>query len=124
VVERLLRRPIDIVIPSWRDSVELVLRHAPAWFFIGTATWFVAQAFDPHAGWVELMLPSVLSWVIGFVVVPVPGGIGVREAAFTATAVSLDHGIGATVAVVSRLVFMLVDALGALLASVVLRRRD
>jgi uncharacterized membrane protein YbhN (UPF0104 family) len=122
-VERIARRPIDVVIPSWRSSVELVLRHAPAWFFIGTATWLVARAFDPSAGWTELMLPGVLSWVIGFVVVPVPGGIGVREAAFTATALSLDHGIGATVAVVSRLVFMLVDASGALLATMVLRRR-
>jgi uncharacterized membrane protein YbhN (UPF0104 family) len=123
LAERVARRPIDIVIPAWRDSIALVLRHAPAWFFIGTATWLVARAFDPTAGWAELMVPGVLSWVIGFVVVPVPGGIGVREAAFTATAVSLDHGIAATVAVVSRLVFMLVDAGGALLASLLLRRR-
>jgi uncharacterized membrane protein YbhN (UPF0104 family) len=123
-VERIVRRPIDIVIPTWRDSIELVLRHAPAWFFIGTATWMVARAFDPKAGWVELMLPSVLSWVVGFFFIPAPGGLGVREFAFTTAAVSLDHGIGATVAVVSRLVFMLVDALGALFASVVLSGRS
>ncbi len=124
LAERVVRRPIDIVIPTWRDSVELVVRHAPAWFLIGTATWLVARAFDPGVGWTELLVPGVLSWIIGFVVVPVPGGIGVREAAFTATAVSLDPGIGATVAVVSRLAFMLVDAAGALLASTVLRRRS
>lgn len=123
LIERVVRRPIEVTIPTWRDSFVLVLRHAPAWFFIGTATWLVARAFDPSAGWAELMVPGVLSWIIGFVVVPVPGGIGVREAAFIATAVSLDHGIAATVAVVSRLVFMLVDASGALLASLVLRRR-
>ncbi|HVM54067.1 MAG TPA: lysylphosphatidylglycerol synthase domain-containing protein [Acidimicrobiales bacterium] len=122
-VERIARRPVDVVIPAWRDSVLLLLRHAPAWLVIGTATWLVARAFDPGAGWAELMVPSVLSWVVGFVVVPVPGGIGVRELAFTATAVSLDTGIGATVAVVSRLVFMLVDAAGALGASVVMRAR-
>ena len=124
VAERVVRRPIDVLIPTWRDSVLLVLRHAPAWFCIGTASWLVARAFDPHVGWAELMVPGVLSWIIGFVVVPVPGGIGVREAAFTATAVSLDPGIAATVAVVSRLVFMLVDAGGALLATAVLRRRS
>jgi hypothetical protein len=124
LAERVARRPIEVTIPTWRDSAALVLRHAPAWFLIGTATWLVARAFDPSAGWAELMVPGVLSWVIGFVVVPVPGGIGVREAAFTATAVSLDHGIAATVAVVSRLVFMLVDAGGALIASLFLRRRD
>lgn len=121
LVERTVRRPIEVVIPAWGDSVALVLRHAPAWFFIGTATWLVARAFDPSAGWSELMVPGVLSWIIGFVVVPVPGGIGVREAAFTAAAASLDGGIGATVAVVSRLIFMLVDATGALLASLLSR---
>jgi uncharacterized membrane protein YbhN (UPF0104 family) len=122
MVERVVRRPVEVTIPMWRDSVALVLRHAPAWFLIGTATWLVARAFDPSAGLAELMVPGVLSWIIGFVVVPVPGGIGVREWAFAVTAMSLDGGIGATVAVVSRLIFMLVDAAGALLASVALRR--
>jgi hypothetical protein len=117
-VEGLVRRPIDVVIPSWSDSVVLVLRHAPAWFMIGTATWLVARAFDADAGWVELMVPGVLSWIIGFVVVPAPGGIGVREAAFTAAAVSLGDGVGATVAIVSRIVFMTVDLLGAALATI------
>lgn len=118
-IERVAHRPITITIPTWRDSVALVFRHAPAWFVIGTATWMVARGFAPDAGWAELMVPGVLSWIIGFVVVPVPGGIGVREAAFTAAAVSLDDGIGATVAIVSRLVFMSVDLLGALAAAVV-----
>lgn len=124
LTERIVRRQLDVVIPTWRDSVELVLRHAPAWLFIGSATWLVARAFDPDVGWAELMVPGVLSWIIGFVVVPAPGGIGVREAAFTAAAASLDPGIAATVAVVSRLVFMLVDASGALLATLVLRRPE
>ena len=117
LAERVVKRDIDVVVPAWRDSVLLVLWHAPAWLVIGTATWLVARAFDPTAEWAELMVPSVLSWIIGFVVVPVPGGIGVREAAFTAAATSLDDGVGATVAIVSRLVFMLVDALGALVVA-------
>lgn len=120
---RVVRRPIEVVIPSWRDSVELVVRHAPAWVFIGAATWCVARALDRDAAIVELMVPSVLSWVVGFVFVPVPGGIGVREAAFIATAVSLGDGVAETVAVVSRLVFMLVDVSGAALATTVLRNR-
>jgi uncharacterized membrane protein YbhN (UPF0104 family) len=122
-LERITRRQIDVVIPPWRDSVELVARHAPAWFFIGTATWCVARAFDPTAGWAELMVPSVLSWVIGFLVVPAPGGIGVREFAFATAAVSLGDGVGATVALVSRLVFMIVDATGALVATTLRARR-
>lgn len=123
LVERVVRRPIDVVIPSWRDSIELVVRHAPAWFVIATSTWCVARAFDPSAGWAELVVPGVLSWVVGFVVVPAPGGLGVREFAFVAAAVSLGDGIAGTVAVVSRLAFMLADALGALLAWGVSARR-
>ena len=123
LAERVLRRSIDVTIPSWPDSVELVLRHAPAWFLIGTATWLVARAFDPSARWAELMVPGVLSWVVGFVVVPAPGGLGVREAAFVAASGSLDHGIAATVAVVSRLIFMVVDATGAAAVSMLRRRR-
>ena len=123
LVERVVKREIDVIIPPWRDSVLLVLWHAPAWFVIGTATWLVARAFDPTAEWAELMVPSVLSWIVGFVVVPAPGGIGVREAAFTAAATSLDDGVGATVAIVSRLVFMLVDALGAMGAALSGRSR-
>jgi uncharacterized membrane protein YbhN (UPF0104 family) len=119
LAERLLKRELDVVIPRWRDSVLLVGWNAPAWVLIGTATWLVARAFDPSAQWTDLMVPGVLSWVVGFVVVPVPGGIGVREAAFTAAATSLDDGVGATVAIVSRLVFMLVDASGALGAAAV-----
>ena len=123
VAERVLRRTIEVTIPSWRDAVALVIRHVPAWFLIGSATWMVARAFDPTARWTELMVPSVLSWVVGFVVVPAPGGIGVREAAFVAAATSLDHPIAATVAVVSRLAFMLVDVTGAVAVSMLRRRR-
>ena len=61
-----------------------------------------------------MVFAGVLSWVTGFIVVFVPGGLGVREAAFTAAAGgALDPEIAATVAVVSRLVFMSGDALGA-----------
>jgi uncharacterized membrane protein YbhN (UPF0104 family) len=59
-----------------------------------------------------VFVAAVVSWVVGFVAVPVPGGVGVREAAFLALA-GLPAGIGATVALVARLMFMGIDALGA-----------
>jgi glycosyltransferase 2 family protein len=64
----------------------------------------------------------VLSWIVGFVLVPVPGGVGVREAAFVAAAGSLDPGIAAATAVAARALFVLVDALGAALGALALRR--
>jgi uncharacterized membrane protein YbhN (UPF0104 family) len=103
--------------------VKLVLRHTTSWLCIGVATWFVALTFDPNAPLLEIVFAGVLSWVTGFIVVFVPGGLGVREAAFTAAAGgALDPEIAATVAVVSRLVFMTGDTLGAV-AAVGVRRR-
>jgi hypothetical protein len=46
----------------------------------------------------------------------VPGGVGVREAAFVALA-NLPAGVGVTTALVARLLFMLVDGAGAGLAA-------
>ncbi len=121
-VERLARRPIDLAVPAWRDSVTLVALYLPAWVAIGAATWAVARALDPGADLVEVGAAAVLSWVVGFVLVPVPGGVGVREAAFVAAAGSLEPGIAAATAVAARALFVTVDAVGAILGAVALRR--
>jgi hypothetical protein len=57
-----------------------------------------------------------LSWAAGLVAAPVPAGAGVREATFVALA-GLSLGVAATVAVAARLLFIVVDVLGALLAA-------
>jgi uncharacterized membrane protein YbhN (UPF0104 family) len=123
LAEKVLGGAEEQQVPPWTESVKLVLRHVPSWLCIGLSTWFVALTFDPNAPLFHVMFAGVLSWVTGFVVVFVPGGLGVREAAFTAAAGgALDPEIAATVAVVSRLVFMTGDALGAA-AAVAVRRR-
>ncbi len=118
---RLLRRPVDVAVPSWRQAVLLVVRYVPAWLAIGAATWAVARSLDPSAQLVDVGTAAVLSWIVGFVVVPVPGGVGVREAAFVAAAGSLDPGVAAVVAVVARVLFVAVDATGAAVGSLLLR---
>jgi uncharacterized membrane protein YbhN (UPF0104 family) len=122
VASKVTRREVHIDVPPWRTSLVGVALYMPAWVAIGTATWCIARALDPHAAFGQVFVAAVLSWVVGFVLVPVPGGIGVREAAFTATA-GLTAGVGATVALAARVMFMLVDVLGAALAPVLLRRR-
>lgn len=122
VGERVLRRRFDLPVPRWGDSMLLVLRYVPAWLAIGGATWAVARALDPTAGVLDVGVAAVLSWLVGFALVPVPGGVGVREAAFVAAAGSLDPGIAAAVAVGARALFVTVDGLGALLGSASLRR--
>ena len=123
VGERVARRPLELPTPAWGASVGLVLRYVPAWLAIGGATWAVARALDPGAGVLDVGVAAVLSWLVGFVLVPVPGGIGVREAAFVAAAGSLDPGIAAAVAVGARALFVAVDGIGALLGSAAMRRR-
>lgn len=112
-------------VPPWSASVKLVARHGPPWVINGVATWFTALTFSGHVSVTVVMFAGIMSWVIGFVAIGVPGGIGVREASFTAIAsISMDPGVAATVAIVSRLVFMIADAAGALAAVPVARSRS
>lgn len=124
LAERLLRRDLNLVVPAWRDSAVLVLSYTTAWLGVGTATWAMARALDSGASWPHVTVAAVLSWLIGFLLVPVPGGVGVREAAFVAAASSLAPGVAAAVAVGSRAMFVALDALGAGAGALVLRAGD
>jgi glycosyltransferase 2 family protein len=108
---RLTGRGADIAIPPWRKTVTLVACYIPAWLFIWAATWCVARALLPDPPLLRIGIATTLSWTAGFVAVPVPAGAGVREAVFVASA-GLPTGVGATIAVGSRLVFVLADVLG------------
>jgi hypothetical protein len=92
--------------------VALVASYVPAWLFIWAATWCVARALLPDPPILRIGIATTLSWTAGFVAVPVPAGAGVREAVFVASS-GLPVGIGATVAIGSRLCFLLVDVAGA-----------
>lgn len=120
--ERVLHRRLDVDVPRWRQSLALVACYAPSWLLIGTATWAVARGLGADAGWLDVAPAAVVSWIVGFMLVPVPGGVGVREAVFVAAAASLDPGLAAAVALVARVLFVLSDALGALVASAWLAR--
>jgi uncharacterized membrane protein YbhN (UPF0104 family) len=117
LLEWVARRPIDVPVPSWSSSVRLVVAYVPAWLLVGTATWAVARALAPGTAWIDVAGAATLSWLVGFLLVPVPGGVGVREAAFVVAADSLDPAIAAATALVVRLLFMAVDAVGAAIGS-------
>lgn len=122
VVRRLVRRPLAVEVPPWGACAGLVARYVPAWLMVGTATWCVARGLDPDADLGRVALAGVLSWIVGLLAVPVPGGLGVREAVFVSAA-GLPLATGAATAVLARLAFMVVDAAGALLGAAALRRR-
>lgn len=113
-IGRLTRRSIDVEVPRWRQSLTLVALYTPTWLLIGGSTWAVARAITPDASAPRVIFAAVLSWVVGFLAVPVPAGAGVREAVLLAAS-GLDGGVAAATAIIARVIFVGVDALGGLL---------
>lgn len=122
LARRITRRDIDVVVPSLGTSARLTAFYVPAWVFVGTATWAVARALDPGASWIHIVAAATASWLVGFLAIPVPGGVGVREAAFVAFAGGLAPGVAPATAVIARLVFVAVDAAGAAVLAPRVRR--
>lgn len=115
VVERLARRRLELPVVPFGRVVQILLGYVPVWVLIAATTMAVARAL--HAGgsvW-RLAAATVLSWLVGFLAVPVPAGAGVREAAFVGLS-GLPAGLGATVAITSRLCFIVVDGVGGALS--------
>lgn len=122
VAAKVTKRDIEIEIPQWRDSLLLVARYVPTWFLVGTATWAIARSLTPEASYPKVMFATVLSWIAGFLAVPVPAGAGIREAVMAASS-GLDGGIAAATAILARLLFVLVDVVGALISAPIAGRK-
>lgn len=116
LLERLRGRPVELVLPAWRTSAGLVATIAPAWLAITVATGLVLAALGVQVPIVDLVLATTVAWLVGFLAVGVPGGVGVREAVFVALLPGVSVGSLAAAALVSRLVFVVVDLIGAGLA--------
>lgn len=106
--------------PARGEFFRLTAAHLPSWLLMSLSTSITAHAFGARIGIAHMLFVTSLSWLAGFVVVGVPGGIGVRESVFTALA---GGAIGAPMAVslalVSRVVFISVDVIGAVVSSAV-----
>jgi uncharacterized membrane protein YbhN (UPF0104 family) len=105
------------------------LRHVPVWLMFGLMNVCVFVALDGGTTRdldlglaVDIVFASSLAWIVGFVVIGVPGGIGVRESVFVAL---MTGPIGATlalsIAVTSRFVTIGVDLLAAAGATLISR---
>ena len=124
LAHRVTRRELRLPPAGW--FALLVLRHVPVWLSFAGMNIFAAVALgvDLDAGLViELVFVTCVSWMAGFVIVGVPGGIGVRETIFISmTTASLGAGVAVSAAVLSRVVSIAVD-LGAAAVSMVIARR-
>jgi uncharacterized membrane protein YbhN (UPF0104 family) len=111
---RILRRPVTPVVLPWtvllRSTALLVL----SWLLLGLHLGALVQGL-PGADrplWLMSIGLFALAWVAGFLVVVAPAGAGVREAALVlGFATVLPAGAVLTVAVLSRVLFVLADVL-------------
>ncbi len=120
LISRLTKREFSFAIPNFATTFRLVAGYIPAWICIGASTALIARSLAPHAPFAKVFAATIFSWIIGFLVIFTPGGIGVREGAFTAM-LSLPAGIAVTTSLVARLLFMAVDGTGALLTPILFR---
>ncbi len=119
-IAKVTHREVSLTIPPFATMLRLLAGYVPAWLFIGTGTWAITRSLDPHAPFGTVFAAAIVSWIVGFLLVPVPGGVGVREGAFTALVV-LPGGVAAASALLARVAFMLVDGAGAIITPIVLR---
>jgi len=101
---------------------RLTVVHIPAWILMSLSTSVTATAFGAKISIADMLFITSTSWLAGFVVVGVPGGIGVREAVFTSLAGGIiGTPMAVSLALMSRVVFIAVDLTGALVSSVISR---
>jgi uncharacterized membrane protein YbhN (UPF0104 family) len=121
LVTRVTKRTIDVPIPRWSQSLGLVARYVPTWIFIGLATWAVARSFTPEIDFAQMMFATILSWIVGFLAVPVPSGAGIRETVLYAAS-GAPEAIAIATAVAARIIFVVVDVAGAAISAPFVRR--
>jgi uncharacterized membrane protein YbhN (UPF0104 family) len=118
---RLARRGRPVV----RATVLATVLNLPTWLLLGGSFWLCAHGLlgVPEHDIAFYAGAFAVAWLAGLVAIYAPGGIGVREAVLVAL---LSGRIGAAdalvIAAASRLIFILVDALLAGIASAALRR--
>jgi uncharacterized membrane protein YbhN (UPF0104 family) len=127
VIDRLARRftTRELRLPEPRWFALLVARHLPVWFAFAGMNIFAVVALGVDVDGplvIELIFATCVSWMAGFVVVGVPGGIGVRETIFISmTTATLGASVAVSAAVLSRVVSIAVDLLGAAVSATVAR---
>ena len=116
--------PNGIVLAPWQVLLRYTTLHTPAWILMSLSTSITASAFGAKVSIAEMFFFTATSWLIGFIAIGVPGGIGVRESVFTALATpTIGAPLAVSIALASRFVFILADVLGALASNAIVRLR-
>lgn len=111
---RLLARLRATAVLTSADLARAMVGQLPVWLLLGTATWLVDGLLGGTTAWSTIVVATALSWLVGFLALPVPGGVGVREATFVLALAGAPTA--AATAIGARLLFVLVDGAGVLAA--------
>lgn len=118
----LLRRPLPVTVLPWRTSVLLILAYLPAWALIGLATALASRIVGAPFEGATLLLAAYLGWVAGFLAIPAPTGLGVREGVFAALlSPVMSVPLASAIALTARAAFVFADAAGAFIGLLALR---
>jgi uncharacterized membrane protein YbhN (UPF0104 family) len=121
LARRLSRGRVSLAPPPWPAMLRLIAWSVPAWLLLGAAAVAVAHALGYDHDPARVAFAAIAAWIIGFVVVPVPAGAGLRELVFVLTC-GLPAAQAATVAAIARLMLVLVDGFGGLSGLLAVRR--
>ena len=88
------------------------------WLFYGLSGMLLSYAIlEPSSiSWFTLVVAFVASWVVGYISLLTPGGLGIREAVLVSLLtpeVQISHAI--TLAIIARLSWTLIEMAGALI---------
>jgi hypothetical protein len=119
LVARMTKRPVALSIPAaavWESTAGYV----GTWLLYGIAFELFAVSVVGHAGgsWAAYVATFTLSYLVGYLALPAPGGLGVREWAMSTVFVALKLGTPAEAAVItvaSRLWLTILEVLPGLL---------
>ena len=122
---RITRRPALQMQPVSFGTVAVGLALAlPVWLIHGSALVVTAAGLGFHVSWTLLVGAFAVAWAVGFLAIPVPGGLGVREAVLLLLLrVSLTSAQAIALAVVFRLAFIVAEGAMTLVAMAIPRRR-
>jgi uncharacterized membrane protein YbhN (UPF0104 family) len=111
---RILRRPVTPVVLPWPVLLRSAFLLVVSWVLLGLHFGALVQGLPgpEQSRWLLSIGLFALAWVAGFLIVVAPAGAGVREAALVlGFAAILPAGAVLTVAVLSRVLFVLADVL-------------
>lgn len=122
LLARVSKQRVVVPAASVGRMADVILSSMPAWVLTSSASVVVTAAMGYEQNPARVAFAALLAWVVGFLAVPVPAGLGVREGLFAVLS-GLDTGVAFAVAGLVRVLQIVSDALGGLLGLIAVGAR-